>query len=646
MTDSTDRRQAVILAGGAGTRLASRLNGLPKPLVDVDGSPLLERQLRQLAAAGFREAVILVSHRREAIEAFCATMDIPDFTIHVRDDGAKARGTAGATYGARDILAARFLVVYGDTLFDIDLARFWAAHEIAREQGCDATLFLHPNDHPFDSDLVEIDADGVVRAFHPKPHAPGEWLPNLVNAALYVVEKSLITDFPAEDGVVDFGRDLFPKVVAAGRRLKGYITYEYIKDLGTPERLERVTADLRSGKVARARLSNPQKAVFLDRDGTLNVMAGHIARPEALALADGAAEAVRAFNRAEYRCVLITNQPVIARGECTLEELSRIHAKLETKLGESGGFLDAIYYCPHHPDSGFAGEVPDLKMICNCRKPAPGLLLQAAKDLSVDLAASWVVGDSAADVGAARRAGVRSILLRTSGARGIGMTEQPDYEVQDIGEARALILGGAQAVREALAPWVERIRPGMMVRIAGRSCVGKSTAAATLSELLVERGIAALHLQLDRWTIPRPVPLADGGAPDADALALFDATIATWRAGEALDIVTPRYDPIRRVSDPLGWRAQLPANGVLIVDGALGFMVDPGGREVFSLFMTAAEDHRRSRFMREAAARGLPESGAIDLYRSDLSDHIPRVDMQRDEADGEIEIPSFERQLS
>lgn len=483
--------QAIILAGGQGTRLAERLNGLPKPLVDVDGVPLLERQLRALAAAGFNDVLVLVSHRREVIEEFCAGLVIPGLDVKVVNDGATARGTAGAVYDAREWLAERFLVVYGDTLFDIDLDRFWRAHETARARGFEATLFLHPNDHPHDSDLVETQADGRIVAFHAKPHPEGVWLRNLVNAALYVLEKRLVLACPPGPGVVDYGHDLFPEMVRQGRALNGYVTYEYIKDLGTPARLDRVEGDLRSGKVARARLSHAQKAVFLDRDGTLNVPAGHIASPEALEMTPGAGEAVRKLNRAEFRCVMVTNQPVIARGECTPATLSRIHAKLETRLGEHGAFLDAIYVCPHHPHAGFPGEVRALKIACRCRKPEPGMILDAARDLSLDLSQSWLVGDSAADIGAARAAGVRSILVRTGGESAANLAITPDYEAEDIGAAAELIVGGVEAAGKALAPWLDAIRPGMMVRLVGQSRSGKSVLAQVLSEALAQPSIPA-----------------------------------------------------------------------------------------------------------------------------------------------------------
>ncbi len=503
--------QAVILAGGKGTRLATRLGGLPKPLVDVDGEPLLSRQLRQLSAAGFSDVILLVSHGEDAIRQFCATLSCNQMKVVVRTDGNAPRGTAGAVFGTSDILADRFLVVYGDTLFDIDLERFWQAHLAAQKRGAEATLFLHPNDHPYDSDLVDIDASGRIVAFHSKPHLTGEFRRNLVNAALYAVERKLILDFPIEEGIVDFGKNLFPRMVSENRWLQGYQTFEYIKDLGTPERLDRVVADLRSGKVERARLEEPQKAVFLDRDGTLNLPAGHIKSPQQLVLMPDAGEAVRMLNKAEFRCVLVTNQPVLARGDCTDAELSRIHAKLETGLGEKGGFLDAIYYCPHHPDAGFPGEVTALKRICDCRKPAPGMLLKARADLGLDFKKSFMIGDSDADISAARAAGVRPILVRTGGATATSLRVPPDAEFATLTDAAHFIVVGEAAWREALKPVIKSVKPGMLLRVAGQSRSGKSTAASVLRWMLIEAGIETAHVRLDHWTRPATARDPKGG---------------------------------------------------------------------------------------------------------------------------------------
>jgi D,D-heptose 1,7-bisphosphate phosphatase len=429
--------QAVILAGGKGTRLASRLGGRPKPLIDVLGKPLLERQVEQLRDYGVDRVLVLVNHQAAQIEAFFAARDLG---VHVQiiDDG-EPRGTAGAVYRARDRLDEEFLIVYGDTLFDVDLTRFLRFH--AGDPGAAATLFLHPNDHPQDSDLVEVDADGIIRAFHGYPHPAGVWLPNMVNAALYAMRRGAIESGALAslgEGVVDFAKDLFPRLVEDGARLRGYISPEYLKDIGTPARLDRGCADLRSGKVARMSLRFAQTAVFLDRDGTLNAPNGHVASPEALEVFAFAPAAVKALNATDHRVVLVTNQPVVARGEASVEDLALIHAKLDTVLGAQGAYLDRAYYCPHHPDKGFVGERAELKIACECRKPRPGLLHRAQADLNLDLSRSWLIGDSAADMAAARACGVRAVLVRTGESRGSAAAEA-DFVFDTVLEAANFI---------------------------------------------------------------------------------------------------------------------------------------------------------------------------------------------------------------
>lgn len=301
--------QAVILAGGKGTRLAERLRGQPKPLVDVCGQPLLRRQLDSLFAQGVEEVLLLVNHRADLIQAFVDSHPLAK-RITLVDDG-DPRGTAGALLAAFPLLRDRFVVIYGDTLFDVDIGRFVAAHDQA---GADVSLLVHPNDHPADSDLVEVDGQGWIRAFHGYPHPPTSAFGNLVNAAMYVCERQALApwvDFPFPS---DLAKNLFPRMLASGARLLGYESYEYIKDLGTPERLDKVERHLLTGRVARASRREPQRAVFVDRDGTLNVPAGYITDPGRLHLFTGVAESIRRLNDAEYRVVLATNQPVLARG--------------------------------------------------------------------------------------------------------------------------------------------------------------------------------------------------------------------------------------------------------------------------------------------------------------------------------------------
>ncbi len=432
-------KQAIILAGGQGTRLRERLGQLPKPLIDICGVPLLERQITLLKTYGFTKILVLVNYEAQKIIEFCNSRDNWGIQIDCINDG-QALGTAGAVLGAWDQLDHEFLVVYGDTMLDVDLSRF-VAHHRSHNQAA-ATLFLHPNDHPHDSDLVEMREDGRILALHAYPHPTNTFLPNLVNAALYVIRKASLKRYLGKNKpVYDFGKHLFPEMLQNNDLLVGYNSLEYIKDSGTPARLDKVCSDFQSGKIAQFRLSTPQKVVFLDRDGTINVERSYISTPEQLDLINGSASAIKQLNTAGWRVCVITNQPVIARGECTPEELRQIHNKMETLLGHAGAFVDRIAYCPHHPDSGYEGEVISLKIQCLCRKPRIGMIEKLTHELNIDIRKSWLIGDSTSDIMTAKNAGLRSILVRTGLAGLDGKYQvEPDYSATNLQEAVSMLL--------------------------------------------------------------------------------------------------------------------------------------------------------------------------------------------------------------
>jgi histidinol-phosphate phosphatase family protein len=379
------------------------LADLPKPMVEVGGKPLLEHQVLLARKHGIRDILILTGYAAEHIERYFGDGTAWDVRIEYQRE-LKPLGTAGALLEARDKLDNTFVVMYGDTMVNVDLERMIAAHSAEAS----ATLLVHPNDHPQDSDLVEMNERDEIVAFHSYPHAADANLRNLVNAALYVFSKQAIE---VSKSPADIARQLFPALLANGEILHGYRSREYIKDAGTPERLERVRRDFQSGRVAAASFDTAVPAVFLDRDGTLNEERGWLNAPEKLELLPGAAEAVRAINRSGRLAVVITNQPVVARGECSEAGLRRIHNRLEWLLGESHAYLDAIYYCPHHPDTGYPGERADLKIACTCRKPATGLLETAARELNIDVSRSWMIGDSTRDMQAAKKFGIRSVQV-------------------------------------------------------------------------------------------------------------------------------------------------------------------------------------------------------------------------------------------
>ena len=449
-------RQLIILAGGAGTRLRERLGDLPKPMIPVAGKPLLEHQVELAKQHGFTDLIFFVHYRADLIEKHFG--DGERFGVRIRYILEKEPlGTAGAVLAGFEHLAERFVVLYGDTMVNVDLSRIWSAHEQVHAA---ATLLLHPNDHPFDSDLVEINAESLVTAFHNRPHEGNVWRQNLVNAGLYVLEKTALARFqdlvspvapsprpsppPGERGrplgILDFGKDVFPALVSAGEKLLGYNSPEFIKDIGTPARYDKISAQFAAGIVQRSSLATPQRAVFLDRDGTLVPDMDCLRNADALELLPGVAEALHELNLQGWRTVVVTNQPVIAKGFCDEAELQKIHNKLESLLGREHAFIDRIYFCPHHPEKGFPGERPELKIDCDCRKPKTGMIQKAAAELNIDLKQSWLIGDTTTDMQTAKNAGLKSILVRTGCAGRDGKFDAaPDFVCNDLRQAVPII---------------------------------------------------------------------------------------------------------------------------------------------------------------------------------------------------------------
>jgi D,D-heptose 1,7-bisphosphate phosphatase len=424
----------VIVAGGKGTRLSALFGNIPKALVPVGGKPVLQHQLELAAKAGVRSATIFAGFLADQIAQFVGDGSRFGMSIAVRVEDAPL-GNAGAVLQSLDSLPDRFFVMYGDVMMAVDLecmARFHLDHAAA------FTAFVHPNDHPFDSDLIEADAQGRITALHNAPHAQDRVYDNLVNAALYVVERGALT--PAT-GKKDFTKDVMPGLIASGAKVLAYRSADYIKDMGTPERLARVEADLKSGKLDLANPGKPRAAVFLDRDGTLNVEKGFLASQDGLELLPGVGAALKLLHQAGYSVVVLTNQPVIARGEASEDDVAAIHRRLEWELGKEGAYLDAVYLCPHHPDKGFSGERVELKIACDCRKPGTAMVEQACRELALNPSASWMIGDQTRDIEMAHRAGLRSILVRTGTAgRDGNFTAKPDFTADDLLMAAHMIL--------------------------------------------------------------------------------------------------------------------------------------------------------------------------------------------------------------
>lgn len=415
--------KVVIMAGGMGTRIASVRADVPKPMIEICGKPILQYQIENLKSCGLTDITLVTGHLGNVIREYF--YDGSKFGVNIsyfEED--HPLGTAGALFKMN--LQEDFLLLCGDVIFDIDFNRFINFH---KEHNAWASLMAHPNGHPYDSSLLvtEILPPAELGGLPVNTNRVIKWLAkederlyyrNLVNAGLEIISPELLKEtmknfvprHPETPDKIDLDRDVLKPNIKSGK-IFAYETPEYIKDMGTPDRYYETEADIKSGKVHARNLSQKQKAVFLDRDGTINKANGFVTKPQQFKLVPGVAEAIKKINKSGYLAIVVTNQPVIARGDCTFEELQDIHNKMETELGKKGAFIDGLYFCPHHTDKGFVGERPEYKCNCSCRKPKPGLLLKAAKDFNIDLRQSYMVGDGKNDIEAGLNAGCKNNYL-------------------------------------------------------------------------------------------------------------------------------------------------------------------------------------------------------------------------------------------
>lgn len=411
--------KTIIMAGGRGTRIAELFPDIPKPLIPVDGMPILEREIRSLAAQGFDDITLTVGYLADKIISYFG--DGSKFGVKIDYFVEKTPlGNAGALFRLQDKIGSEpFLLLNADAAFDVDFRRMVEYH---KQKGALVTLFTHPNSHPYDSGLIIADKEGHVEQWLSKEDERPQWYDNRVNAGLHIIDPKVLEQAAKTIDLtkkVDLDRQLL-KPLCGTDKMFCYDSPEYVKDMGTPDRFHQVENDYKEGIVQAKNLHNKQRAIFLDRDGTINKYVGFLRNIDDFELIDGAAEAIKLINQSGYLAIVVTNQPVIARGEVTWEELNEIHRKMATLLGKEGAYLDGIYICPHHPDKGFEGERPEYKIDCDCRKPKPGLLLKAAKDFNIDLSPSYMIGDSDRDMEAGFNAHVmNSIKIQTNEANAL-----------------------------------------------------------------------------------------------------------------------------------------------------------------------------------------------------------------------------------
>jgi histidinol-phosphate phosphatase family protein len=533
--------KAVIIAGGIGKRMGYVTNEVPKPMLNVGGIPILAHQVMLLKKYGITDIHLLVNYLKDNIIDYFGNGGSFGVNIKYYEEPLPL-GTVGGIKEVEDQLTEDFVVLYGDVMINMHIGRLIRFHY---EKSSECTLVLHPNDHPFDSDLVETDNTGRIIRFYPKPHDPQQYYPNLVNAGAYIFSPSILAHL-AKGRKADFGREVFP-AICNKVKMYGYNTAEYLKDIGTPERWAEVEHDWDSGKITLSSYEHKQKAIFLDRDGVINEEISFISKPEDLILYDFTVDAIRKINQSDYKAIVVSNQSVIARNLCTLEELKAIHNKMETDLGKKRAKIDAIYFCPHHPDKGYKEERTEYKIDCLCRKPKPGMLLDAARDFNLDLSASFIIGDNDRDILAGINAGCKTVGVMT----GYGLKKAsvlPDFFFENFAEAVDYI------VNEPHNKLFEQVKAAItktptLIAIGGNARSGKSTLTSYLKWKFENEGRKVLKIELDNWILPEKQRQHCKNVFDRFRLSDIETDIQKILAGIEVEMKTYANHPDRKPDD-------------------------------------------------------------------------------------------------
>lgn len=630
--------RAAIVAGGLGTRAAvMTADRIPKALLPVGGVPIILRQMRVLQREGVTHISVLAGHLGDrlapVLEPEAAALGL-GLEIIVEPT---PLGTAGCL-AAIEPRGEETLIVYGDMLFDIALAPL---REFHRRHQALLTILAHPNDHPRTSDLID-EEEGLVKTILPHQEPRGGDYRNLVPAGLYLASPGFFAQLrPGTKS--DMIHQLLPTLVAAGARIAAYNTPEYLRDVGSPARHTMAERDLAAGRIEASNNERRRPAIFFDCDGVLNEepgLQGATTADDVKAIPGAGAAVARARQQGRL-AVAVTNRPQVAKGFVTFAGLAQVLGRLEAELAAYGGILDRIYFCPHHPDAGFPGEIPALKIHCECRKPGTLLLQRALNELPIDQQRSALIGDSLRDIGAARNFGIWAYGVFTGlGCRDgeryrreVGTPPIPDLMFENVAEAVNFDIQ-YQALAAPVIASIRRLMnvkdASVLVGVCGRSRAGKTVAAHAIVRMLTEDGVPCLHVRLDNWIVPAAERTKNCSVEDRQRIDAMPSVVEALRSGTS--VRAPGYDPATRGAgqavtyDPTG-------HSVIVLEGCLAGHHSIRSMLDLTVFAAASEQLQRARFMAFYRWKGLNEKAIELLWHERAVDEWPAVDAQRSDAD-------------
>ncbi|MGV8141879.1 MAG: HAD-IIIA family hydrolase [Candidatus Woesearchaeota archaeon] len=603
--------KTIIIAGGKGTRLSQLTSDMPKPMINIKSRPLLYHVMHNAQKYGFNDFIFKTGYLSNKIEEFFGDGSEFDCKIEYFIEK-EPLGTAGGLNHLKDSKSI-FIILYGDVLLNFNLHKMLDFHLKNNSQ---ATLAIHHSDHPEDSDVVVVDNESRIKKMIHKPGNKEHG--SITNAALYILNPECFGHIP-ESGKFDFGKEILPRIIDSGLRVYGYMSEEYMKDVGTMQRYAEVNDDIEEGKVF-----NKVEAVFLDRDGIINEEVDLLHKIEDFRLIEGVTDAIRTFNDSNIPAIVVTNQPVIARNLCDESDVEKIHEYMKNELRKGGAYLEYVYYCPHHPEKNHPGSNPKYRIECECRKPKTGMLMQAKKKFGLNLKNCFMIGDTTTDIKTGTDAGCRTILIKT---RYKGKDNKhdikPEYEFDTLMDAAEFIkkynYSALSAILKDVGKKLER-KKRVIILIGGCSRTGKTTLSKdiidriTSTEHTDKKKISAITISLDNWLID--IDKRPAGSKVYDRFSINEINDSIKRLIEGQDVMIPDYDISSRKRT--GHRKfNVGESRIIIIEGVIALDIEELRKmSDIAIFKDERDKIRIERLNRYFADRNIP----LEQREKDIAD--------------------------
>lgn len=572
-----DIRQAVILAGGLGTRMRPLTDIIPKPMIEINGKPFLEHLILILKENGIKEVVLLLGYKSEKVISYFSLNPVPDIKI-VCHTGEVDWNTGTRVKRAEHLYDDTFLLMYCDNYWPLRLSQ---QLNIFKKYNPDLVLTVYNNNDNYTKNNIHVNKDGKVTFYDPKRMDPGL---NGVDIGFFIFRKSIVAEMPGED--FHLTNDFISGLIKTGR-IYAHTTDQVYYSIGSMDRLPLTAEYLK-----------PKKIIFIDRDGVINKKApkaDYVKSPDEFIFLPGVLKGLKLLTENDYKIIIITNQAGIARGMMTENDLTEIHNFMLSEIENNGGKIERIYHCPHGWDDG-----------CSCRKPKPGMLLNASKNYVTDITKSLFIGDDERDLMAAEAANMNSLLVYDS------------VNLLDI--VKSIVTNGETYTRlyyNILKAYKEENKPVFTVAIGGCSRAGKSTLAEKIKQDLIRDNIPCELLALDCW-----IKGFSSRKPTDTVRERFDydgITQALTNIHQGKEILIPSYDAKTRCMTGEPVCHNVISKGILIVEGVVAldnsFLRDKADFKVFVDLEDSIRINRVRNYYREFKQLSRDETEELIIKR-------------------------------